>query len=49
MTSASVTTLTTRILRHAVAATCGCVARRWAVEASRSVGGITVRAELRSR
>jgi hypothetical protein len=49
MTSSSIASLAPRLLRRMVLATCGCAARHWKVDASRSFGGVVVRAELRSR
>jgi len=41
--------LAAHMVRRAVAATCGCAARRWQVDVSRSFAGVTVRAEVRSQ
>jgi hypothetical protein len=37
-----------RLLRDVLAATCGCAGPRWKVDATRTVAGLTVRAEVRS-
>lgn len=41
-------TLASDLVRRALVATCGCAARRWKVDVSRSFVGVTIRAEVRS-
>jgi hypothetical protein len=49
MTVPAVGTLAVRLVRRAVAATCGCAARQWQVDVSRSFAGVKVRAQVRSQ
>jgi hypothetical protein len=37
-----------QLLRRLLGAACGCAARAWRVDVSRTIGGLTVRAEVRS-
>ena len=39
---------TARLLRNVLAATCGCAVPGWKVDATRTVGGLTVKTEVRS-
>jgi CDGSH-type Zn-finger protein len=48
VTGATLAMLPARLLGRTLAAACGCLTKRWAVQASRTVGGVTVRAEVRS-
>jgi hypothetical protein len=49
MSAAGVATGVSRLLRRAVLATCGCATRHWKVGLSRSLAGVVVSAEVRSR
>lgn len=48
MTGRGIGALASRVLRQFLDAACGCAARAWRVDVSRSIGGVTVRAEVRS-
>jgi hypothetical protein len=48
VTGRGVGALASRALRQVLDAACGCAARHWRVDVSRSVGGVTLRAEVRS-
>jgi hypothetical protein len=41
-------TLASDLIRRALVATCGCAARRWKIDLSRSFAGVAIRAEVRS-
>ena len=48
MTGGGAGAIASRVLRRLLDAACGCAARAWRVDVSRSFGGVTVRAEVRS-
>lgn len=48
MTGRGVGALASRTIRLLVAAACGCASRHWKLDISRSIAGVTVRAEIRT-
>jgi hypothetical protein len=46
--SSPAASIASRVLRRLLDTACGCAARAWRVDVSRTIGGLTVRAEVRS-